>query len=1154
MSESATPAPSPAAESKSPSSRASAVRAPLLQRACSCAGAGECESCKKKPKDPPKEAATLQRAAAGLGPAAAPAAPPVVNRVLNSPGRPLDTGTRSFMEPRFGHDFGGVRVHTDPQAAESARSVDAHAYTVGQHIVFDSGKYDPHTASGQKLLAHELAHTVQQRNVRHTPDVLPLRETPEYNHLENEADSIAQSVMHRGASFHPRAAAGPVLSRVTNPATTTTPPVPAGPAGATNKPAVPTPPAATAVASPPLAGTKRDGSVWQPVVAGTALDKAGVKTWALPQNQTDVIAVEMKAPFALPAEKGPVADVWKKQAKGAIPGAIALEAVVEIAGGKVKSGLKQDSADTDTKRSLWFQKVRWAPGDANKNWAAALQGLKTPKPVELFPKTDTGVCDLDHIVELQFGGVNVPENMQVLDLSQNRSSGNTIKNQLKDAATEVDKAAKSDKVGTGTLTDVIIRYSDVTQASFICNTCCEVEQVAKTLGTLNPKDSVKGVTAGAVEKFKAGGVTVDVLLKDAKENPVDLAGSKDFPENKAASTLISGLSLTKWKRPKGSSGTVEAIVGLDDRFPKSLHVDQGNTTELNRAADGTLTLPAGHKLKAVPFHFDYLSPGVFNELKIEEDKYLVGSGTITPERIFPKFDVRFDKEKLELAKEIPKDKLNLPIPGLKINKAEVALQLAPEFKPAGTVEFSLDAGKRHLLDGKIELSGDAGGLVAEGDVQVSLPGVDNAAGHIEYRNKQWSGKAEISAAQLKSKLKYVESGSLVVMFNDHGMTADGKVLLNLPGTKGVETELIYHSASKSWIFRGKGIFKPPGLEETTVSIMYDGEHLDGEGKTGFEFHGLHGDISVVYHDEKFSGEGKLTINKGKAKGSLHVKMREQGGRPVFSGDGELSYEIKEGMIATGGVTINEKQEVRVKGALEFPKPIPLFPPKGDDYKIFEIGVSIPIPGASIGPIGLKARIDGSLSAGYHIGPGELRDTKIEAAFNPLEDKPDPEVKLTSTLFVGGGVHITGMIEGKIELDALVASVSGGINITATASLDGALSSTVSLTYSQGRFEAEADFKMLLGLALTLALNAFVEAEAGVWKFKVTTRKDWNLKTFHYDTGLQFGMKLKKPIHYVSDQPTQLPSLSDIEWIKPDIHPIDMLEKIFSGARSEEKEV
>ena len=61
------------------------------------------------------------------------------------------------MEPRFGHDFGHVRVHTDAQAADSAHAVHAHAYTVGQNVVFSESNYAPSTLAGRKLLAHELA-------------------------------------------------------------------------------------------------------------------------------------------------------------------------------------------------------------------------------------------------------------------------------------------------------------------------------------------------------------------------------------------------------------------------------------------------------------------------------------------------------------------------------------------------------------------------------------------------------------------------------------------------------------------------------------------------------------------------------------------------------------------------------------------------------------------------------------------------------------------------------------------------------------------------------------------------------------------------------------------------------------------------------------
>lgn len=127
----------------------------ILQRKCACGGqpknGGKCDECQKK---------KLQRKAMS---AAGPAAPsPIVHEVLNSPGKPLDSRTRSFFEPRFGHDFSTVRVHTDHKAAQSAQAVDATAYTVGQHVVFGQEQYQPHTEKGRGLLAHELTHVVQQ--------------------------------------------------------------------------------------------------------------------------------------------------------------------------------------------------------------------------------------------------------------------------------------------------------------------------------------------------------------------------------------------------------------------------------------------------------------------------------------------------------------------------------------------------------------------------------------------------------------------------------------------------------------------------------------------------------------------------------------------------------------------------------------------------------------------------------------------------------------------------------------------------------------------------------------------------------------------------------------------------------------------------------
>ncbi|BAM90277.1 hypothetical protein S58_42920 [Bradyrhizobium oligotrophicum S58] len=106
----------------------------------------------------------LQRQAGpgGAGAMSAAVAPPIVHDVLGSPGAPLDAATRAEMEPRFGHSFEAVRIHTDSRAAASARAVGAQAYTVGRNVVFGSGHYAPRSSSGRRLLAHELTHVTQQ--------------------------------------------------------------------------------------------------------------------------------------------------------------------------------------------------------------------------------------------------------------------------------------------------------------------------------------------------------------------------------------------------------------------------------------------------------------------------------------------------------------------------------------------------------------------------------------------------------------------------------------------------------------------------------------------------------------------------------------------------------------------------------------------------------------------------------------------------------------------------------------------------------------------------------------------------------------------------------------------------------------------------------
>src|SRR5262245_27738529 len=165
------------------------VQGGLFQRKCACGGSawrtGECSECRS-------HHLTLQRRAADQ--AGSSTGAPIVDEVLQAPGQPLDNATRAFMESRFGHDFSQVRVHTDARAAESAQAVNALAYTVGPEVVFGAGQYAPGTRAGHRLLAHELAHVVQQRAVTSSLQqvaVVGRSEDPNEREADLAADRIA---------------------------------------------------------------------------------------------------------------------------------------------------------------------------------------------------------------------------------------------------------------------------------------------------------------------------------------------------------------------------------------------------------------------------------------------------------------------------------------------------------------------------------------------------------------------------------------------------------------------------------------------------------------------------------------------------------------------------------------------------------------------------------------------------------------------------------------------------------------------------------------------------------------------------------------------------------------------------------------------------
>ena len=617
----------------------------VLQPKCTCGGepgpTGKCPPCDEH------EQRKLQRFAAG--PSAPSAVPPIVHDVLQSPGQPLDAGTRSFMEPRFGHDFSQVRVHTDGHAAESARAVNALAYTVGRDIAFDHGQYRPYTHSGKQLLAHELAHTIQQGGVQRYAKDVQMGVAAD-TRLERDAEAAARAVTAQADGLAPPVL--PIATRVFHPTIARAPAGPEDP--------------------------NEEVREWEP--APSELKAIGVTAQSkhTPGVVSGIRAFRIKE-LPLPPEKGDVLEAWK--ARAAVGG---LEAIVDVEGNP-SAALKQERPATDTLRSIWLTKVGWDKKKAAENWKAAGGDSANFDP----PKAGGGVCEMDHIVELQFLGSNAKENIQALDKSENASSGATIRGFLAGKASEIRNKVSG-------LKQVILHFDNVTQTSAICKACCKVEQAALA--------GSKGQAAAAadVEPYpvSAGGTATNLLVPKGTSQKKQTATidiyESTIPQNRSAATLIPGLLLSTLNRKPPGSDIIEAKIDTRSKTALPITITDKKDKVPLRVAEGTGELKLVDPKPHMKFTYPYLSAGAITKLSYDPAG-LSGEGTLTPSIPLLKdmqFGVAFSPNDFRITAGLDPQKIKPPIPGAKVKKAELAIVLVPEFNPSGTIEFEFAPGGR----------------------------------------------------------------------------------------------------------------------------------------------------------------------------------------------------------------------------------------------------------------------------------------------------------------------------------------------------------------------------------------------------------------------------------------------------------------------------
>ncbi len=358
-------------------------------------------------------------------------------------------------------------------------------------------------------------------------------------------------------------------------------------------------------------------------------------------------------PFFLPAEKGPAAlPIYEGMAAGG-----SLEATLKFTGtGRTKTALWQERPPTDDLRGLWLQRVGWSGADPktiNDLWQRA--GGESEFPKVNSPPYGVVTAQMDHIVELQIGGDNTPENIQVLDPKPNQSSGGAIKSQLQALAQAIagDTALSSDpdqvkmrftkgaadRQAGGAAHDVSAtqKFPLRPRRGGVCDEG-ESHQDRRRQSRHCPRQ-----LSHLRRRAPATNLRVATTFATRPDEKVPIKGDS---ENDGASTLIPGLLLnTLSHRPKQTAKPDLIEAQIDDRDKTRLPItldEKAKPFNLNVAADGKLTLPKMAKGSPLGFTYKYLSHGTITSLALNDSGGVDWCGQITPTAKFlPTLDIEY---------------------------------------------------------------------------------------------------------------------------------------------------------------------------------------------------------------------------------------------------------------------------------------------------------------------------------------------------------------------------------------------------------------------------------------------------------------------------------------------------------------------------------
>ena len=1043
-----------------------------------------------------------------------PEVPPEVEQKIEEQrgnGEPLPESVRAEMEEKIGANFSAAIVHTDGTADELCKALSARAFTVGNDVFFASGEYSPDTEDGRTLLAHELAHVVQQADeassMLHRSGGGTSTPTGTYN---NRGSIIFPTLPVPGdLDFASRHNALTPLIRFKN-----------FTGGRDNsqrtqwRAKVPVANTVKALKTiyeetPGVPKPAPSQSQYNFVVPSgfVSIPKTGIGkgTARFAVGTLDDIARELLIPTwdqsGSPLNEG----------RGATAG-FDVDHIVEQQVGASNATGKSFTAKTGVLNvnNLWL--LRPSINQQTKKNAIST-AVKTE--VNKFIRGNTNEYGSGN-KRKPFSDYSASELMGKLSMQFTQASAGT-----KLGISEKDYWTRS-SIEAGAHIDAIkkkkqIRYVSVIDLDQGVKDPNERWLFGRSTGGVKGKFDVanptafKGLSPFQVKGMRDSGLQPQELLKLTVN--FKTGGHKNKKGTKLYQPFAQDREITVKRIENGAGGYATQLGYFDSKSSEQ--------TQMWNAA------------KVIP-----LSPLQVNAPELRPDHGFVLTGQILPTLPFLNGGIDFmvDADDLTFSKTFSTSDLALPSP-FSVSDSSLTVSFGTKgFGAAGCVSFEVTKLGEGSLEGKLADDGKLG-VVGTFDFDSKL--FDPAQVKLSYIDDALIGEGTVGIP--KGKVPGINKATIKAHITKSSITASGDAELDIPGVEKGSLNLSY---SEKAGFAIGGTFNLssdiPGIKSGSLSASLkekpngEGYAVKASGTAVPDVPGFDSTLAVEYDEGAITLSAEATYKKGmldgKVKAGATNRTLDEAGNPtgkpgeeiIFYGGGELGLKVAPWLKATVGVNFLPNADIEVKGEVGLPSSIEIFSRKELKKDIFSINIPIPIVP------GIFAKIGGGLGASAGIGPGKIDELKLGIKYNP-NDEANTHVYGSAHLNIPADAGLRLSVSGSIGLGIPAVSVSGGLEVGGTLGIAGAAEAGVQIDWkpstgleinAQGKLSAQPKFKF--------DITGFVKAEA-LW-FTVYEKR-WQLATFEYGSDMTFGVKF--PVRYKEGEPFDI-SLSDVEFETPKI--------------------